>query len=506
MEEFIRSMMYPFFACLLIAGIHVYLGIHVIERKVIFVDLALAQIAAFGAVYGVLLGYSLLENPWAIKSFSLAFALVGTAIFSLTRMRYERVPQEATIGITYAAALAATILASSHLPHGAEEVRELLVGSILWIKGETILYTAILYAGIGSFYYAFGQTFLRISLDPKKAEEEGVSILLWDFLFYATFGLVITTSVAIAGVILVFSYLVIPAAVAVLFADRIRTRLVIGWCVGTLVSFIGVVISYVKDLPSGPTIVISLAASLIIAAVAHFILYSTSKKLQIFKTLAGGMALVLFIGVTLLFRHHDVQDPLQMATSQIKNERLIALRAVEEDPNLWKPMRILLPNLLHDPEPEVRSMTLGLVGQYKEQDYINIVYELLTDSDDRVREAALRCVRSIGDIRSIEPLLESLSTEDDDYIKVETAKMVLELGDPRSIPFLINVMDQGEATQVRKEAYEHISAHLPVHLPFHADLPPEENNGQIEAFRQWWLENMENLGWQPDTKVFEVRE
>ncbi|MDH3216769.1 MAG: metal ABC transporter permease, partial [Candidatus Krumholzibacteria bacterium] len=249
MDEFLRSMTYPFLACLLLAGMHVYLGIHVIERKVIFVDLALAQIAAFGAVYGILLGYEIREDPWAVKGFSLAFAFIGAAVFSLTRTRRERVPQEAIIGITYAVALAASILASAHLPHGAEEMRELLAGSILWVRGDTLVYLAILYVVIGLFHYAFRHRFLLVSMHPEQAMAQGVRIRMWDFLFYVSFGFVVTNSVAIAGVLLVFSYLVIPAVVAVLFAERIGPRLIIGWAVGTLVSFFGVVISYVRDLP-----------------------------------------------------------------------------------------------------------------------------------------------------------------------------------------------------------------------------------------------------------------
>lgn len=149
----LTSMTYPFLACLILTGIHVYLGIHVIERKVIFVDLALATIAALGTVCGVLLGWDIHHDVWQIKAFSLAFTIIGAAVFSLARMRHERIPHEAIIGITYAVALAAVILGSAKLPHGAEEVRELQAGSILWVSGETIFVTALLYAAIGLFHF-----------------------------------------------------------------------------------------------------------------------------------------------------------------------------------------------------------------------------------------------------------------------------------------------------------------------------------------------------------------
>src|SRR5262245_28481949 len=154
----------PFLACLVLSGILVYLGIHVLSRKVIFVDLALAQIAGLGSVYGVLLGWDLHDDAWAVRCFSLAFTFLGAAVFTLTRTRDERVPHEALIGITYAVSLGATILASSHLAHGAEEVSELLAGSILWVRWPTIVATAIAFGVIGAFHWTFRRQFFRISL------------------------------------------------------------------------------------------------------------------------------------------------------------------------------------------------------------------------------------------------------------------------------------------------------------------------------------------------------
>ena len=504
MAEFLGSMIYPFLVCLVLAGIHVYLGIHVITRKVIFVDLALAQIAALGAVYGVLLGYNLREDPWTIKGFSLAFAFVGAAVFSLTRMRRERVPQEAIIGITYAVSLAATILASAHLAHGADEVRELLSGSILWVRGDTILYTALLYTGIGAFHYIFRRRFLLISLNPEQAEAEGINIRLWDFLFYISFGVVVTNAVAIAGVLLVFSYLVIPAVVAVLFADRIGTRLIIGWGIGTLVSFAGVAISYAKDLPSGPTIVVGFAVVLIVAAVIHLIAYSTQRGRQVFKILSGGIAVALFIGISVLLQKDEGHDLFDGVKSPIKNERLAALRILQNDSQLWKQTSSLVQGLLGDPEAEVRSATLDLISLYGAPNHLSVVHMLLTDPDDIVRESALRCVRSMENNSSVKPLLEAIGVEDDEYLEVEMAEALLELGDPRGIPILIALMDDSELRAVRKDAYEHLSVHVPVKFPF--DASADVNDREIEAFRRWWVEYGDDLQWQPGTKVFESKQ
>src|SRR6185503_18314189 len=153
MADFLRLMTLPFLACLVLTGIHVYLGIHVIARKVIFVDLALATIAALGAVWAALLGWDLHEDVWVVKGFSLLFTFLGAAAFSLTRMRQERVPHEAVIGIAYAVALGAIVLGTAKLPHGAEELRDLQTGSILWVSASTIAWTAGLYCVIGLFHW-----------------------------------------------------------------------------------------------------------------------------------------------------------------------------------------------------------------------------------------------------------------------------------------------------------------------------------------------------------------
>ncbi|MFQ5654181.1 MAG: metal ABC transporter permease, partial [Planctomycetota bacterium] len=236
MSELFQAMALPFTACLLLVGIHVYLGIHIIARKVIFVDLALAQIAALGAIWGVLLGYGFHEDPWIVKAFSLLFTILGALLFSMTRPRDRRVPHEAIIGITYAVALAATILASSHLPHGSDEIRDLLAGSILWVEGHTLAITGLLYLGIGGFHLLFRRQFFELSFREEGLAGPLERERLWDFLFYFSFGLVVTSSVAIAGVLLVFSYLVIPALIGVLLAPTLRARLAVGWGVGSLMS------------------------------------------------------------------------------------------------------------------------------------------------------------------------------------------------------------------------------------------------------------------------------
>jgi len=260
----------PFVASLILTGIHAYLGVHVVERGVIFVDLSLAQIAALGATIALLLPISG-GDPHGVVVYwiSLAFTFIGAFVFSTIRSRRARIPQEAIIGICYAVASAASILAMSKATSESEHLKDMLVGNILAVSWAEVLKTALLYGAVGAFHYIFRKQFLAISIDPKAAEASGISIRFWDFLFYASFGFVVTSSVSIAGVLLVFCYLIVPSVAAMLYAERVGTRLAIGWSMGTLVSALGVYLSLMLDLPTGATIVCTFGLVLILMAAAR---------------------------------------------------------------------------------------------------------------------------------------------------------------------------------------------------------------------------------------------
>ncbi|HVP48522.1 MAG TPA: metal ABC transporter permease [Bryobacteraceae bacterium] len=254
----------PFVASLILTGIHAYLGVHVVERGVIFVDLSLAQIAALGTTVAAL--YGLEPHGNGAYWMSLAFTFLGAAVFSTIRGQHARIPQEAVIGICYAVASAAAILAMSKAVQETEHLKEMLVGNILTVSWQEVRKTAIVYGLIGLFHYIFRKKFLAISLDHNGAEAHGLSVRFWDFLFYASFGFVVTSSVAIAGVLLVFCYLIVPSVGAMLYAERIGPRLAIGWTMGTLVSAVGVYLSLKIDLPTGATIVCTFGLVLIVMA------------------------------------------------------------------------------------------------------------------------------------------------------------------------------------------------------------------------------------------------
>jgi zinc/manganese transport system permease protein len=253
-----------FVASLILTGIHAYLGVHVVERGVIFVDLSLAQIAALGLTVAYLAGYDIHTSHQAYL-FSLGFTFIGAAIFAFTRThRKTRIPQEAIIGIVYAVSAAVAILLMSKATQETEHLKEMLVGNILAVSWYEIAKTAVMYSLVGLFHFVFRRRFLLISMDEAEAERQGVKIRLWDLLFYMSFGFVVTSSVAIAGVLLVFCFLIVPSVTAMLFTERLGARLAIGWIMGAVVSAGGVALSFLLDLPTGATIVATFGAALLL--------------------------------------------------------------------------------------------------------------------------------------------------------------------------------------------------------------------------------------------------
>jgi zinc/manganese transport system permease protein len=248
----------PFLACLVLAGIHAYLGLHVLARGVIFVDLAFAQIAALGMAAALLAGHALGSDGAYV--YALAFTAAGAALFSVTRRHAGhagQIPQEAIIGIVYAVAAALTVMVLDRLPQGGDQIKQLLVGDVLAVSPVEVTRTAAVYAAIGLVHWIVRRPLLALSFGRGRRGARA-----WDFLFYFTFGVVVTSSVRIAGVLLVFAYLIVPAVAGALVSDTVRGRLAIGWTVGFAVSVLGLSASYAWDLPPGAAVVATFGAVL----------------------------------------------------------------------------------------------------------------------------------------------------------------------------------------------------------------------------------------------------
>jgi zinc/manganese transport system permease protein len=250
--EVIELLAAPFVLAVLLVGIHAYLGLHVLEREVIFVDISLSQVAALGGAISL---FFVNEKEGASLALGLSLSLCLLVAFALALLkRYEKsVSQEALIGMTYALSSGALILVADKLPHGAEHLKEALVGNILFVTWTQVLETFCIYFVIGILHWLFRKQFWQASRG-----EEGM--FWWDFLFYFLFGIVITFSTRHAGVLVVFSILVAPAALATRYAAGLLPRLFLAWAVGTVGLLAAFLLSYELDLPSGAAIVCTLTS------------------------------------------------------------------------------------------------------------------------------------------------------------------------------------------------------------------------------------------------------
>jgi zinc/manganese transport system permease protein len=251
---------WPIMACVLLPWLLVYLGLHVVQRGIIFIDIAMAQMASLGICLAVLLGIE--SEDWRTLVIALAVTLIGAALFSLTAKRESAVPQEAIIGIAYVVAAAGSVLLLSRSAHGNEEIRNMLVGDITVVGPREVWQCFAVFVAVGIVHYLLRRSFLLVSFDRARAHQEKLEVRWWDFLFYALFGLVVTIFVRVAGVLLVFSYLIVPAVCAMTLARKTGSRLLIGWIVSLVGGIAGLYLSFYGDFPSGAAIVCTFGALL----------------------------------------------------------------------------------------------------------------------------------------------------------------------------------------------------------------------------------------------------
>jgi zinc/manganese transport system permease protein len=468
--------------CLVLTGIHGYLGIHVLARQVIFVDLAMAQIAALGATYALLLGFDPSRHPedaFPAYLFSLGLTLLGAAVFALTRARHERVPQEAVIGIVYASASAIVILMLAKSPTAGEQIKHMLVGNILLIGWPTILKTSVIYAVIGFFHWLCRGTFLKITTDPAAAERDGTRVRLWDFLFYGTFGVVITSSVAIGGVLLVFSFLVVPAAIGMLFSESTRVRVGVAWAAGTTVSVIGILFSFWADLPAGPAVVASFAVVLVAAALCRFIQEARSRIVAALKV-GTAMALVagLVYGTTLLRKRPESHEhPSEFAAlaealaSDDVTRQLDAIHHVEEDP-----------------DPHFAPHVVRLLERTRSDQVIEHAAQVLPLFQD---PAAVAVLKRLGQ-RDLDP-----------FLRVEIAEGILRCRSPDGIPILLDVLEHERAPVVRAAALDVLSRLTGKTFGYEADASLAENAAALTQWHAYWSEHGSHLRWRERLHRFE---
>jgi zinc/manganese transport system permease protein len=268
MTDLSALLLYPFLACCIFVAMHAWLGLHVLRRKVVFADLALAQLSALGGTVAVAAGHSA-SGPAAF-GWALAFTLGGAGLLTATRSVPARVGQEAVTGILYVVASATTVLVVDRSPQGAEHVRRMLVGDILTVGSADVAKLALLY-GLVAAVHALCRRPLLAAAHESTTGRAPATTKLWDFVFYATFGLVVTSSVALAGVLLVFSFLIIPAVIGLSVSDRMGVALCVGWGAGIVASGLGFGASVVFDAPTGAAMVATFAVVLLVALALRFL-------------------------------------------------------------------------------------------------------------------------------------------------------------------------------------------------------------------------------------------
>ncbi|MBN1482307.1 metal ABC transporter permease [candidate division KSB1 bacterium] len=268
--EALLFMSAPFVACLTLIGIHGYFGIHVLKRGIIFIDIAMAQIAALGVTFAFIFHIDH-ESPWTYPV-SLAFVSLAAWFFSSLKCKQPRICMEAIIGISYAVAATAAVLIIDKAAGSHEHTKEMLIGSILWVQWPEIIKSVLVYSLIGGFHVLFRHKFIPLSEDYEAAIKSGMKTRVWDFLFYLSLGIVVMHSVRIGGILIVFAFLIIPSSISALFSTKWLPRIIIGWLTGTVVSLLGLILSWHKDVPSGPAVVLFLGIFLVLAIFARRII------------------------------------------------------------------------------------------------------------------------------------------------------------------------------------------------------------------------------------------
>ncbi len=268
-------MFWPLVACLLFPWLLVYLGTHVVQRGIIFIDIAMAQLASVGICVAVLFHMDL--DSYATFAIALGFTLVGAAVFSFTGKRASKVPQEAIIGISYVVAAAAAVLLLSRSAEGDEEIKNMLVGNILLVSPEDVGKAFALFVAVGIFHVIVRKPMMLVSFNRDQALAQGMRVRWWDFLFYASFGIVVTSFVRIAGVLLVFTYLIVPAVCGIHLAGSFLKRLIVGWIIALIGGALGLFLSFHYDLPSGAAIVCTFGGLLIVVTTLGVLLGRNAK-------------------------------------------------------------------------------------------------------------------------------------------------------------------------------------------------------------------------------------
>lgn len=489
----------PLLSCLAVSGVLVYLGMHVVERKVIFVDLALAQIAALGVMWAILMGYDHETDTLPVSLYSLAFTALGALVFSITRTRHERVPHEALIGIIYVAASAGGLVLADRFALGTEALKELIAGRVALVTPEIVGKLAVTCAVVAAVFVVLHRRLMRISTDPAGAEAAGMFLRGWDFLFYLLFGVLITQCVSVLGVLPVFAYLVIPAVAAAFLFQSVRARLIFGWVFASAISLIGLETARLSQLDPGPTIVCLFAAALVVLGVGLFLRARRFAPRVIVRVAGFAVLFAVFLAGTLVFHKTAPTDELGTAIGFARTgdptrqrQALASFRKFPDAQARWLPL--VLP-MLQDPDRVARGEAVGLLGEVRARGAAAaLAARLAVETDEEVREDVIRALRAIGDPGAVHALADAAAHEAEPDLVVAMGAAAFELAGPgqdgelrRIADALVQVIaDDGAPRAARRDAAEALRAHV--------EIDPAVRDDPAAA--AWWHDHRAQLVWQ----------
>ncbi|MBS1120883.1 MAG: hypothetical protein H6Q90_3111 [Deltaproteobacteria bacterium] len=495
----------PLLSCLAVSGVLVYLGMHVVERKVIFVDLALAQIAALGVMWAILMGYDHETDTLPVTLYSLSFTALGALVFSITRTRNERVPHEALIGIIYVAASAGGLVLADRFALGTEALKELIAGRVALVTPEIVTKLAITCAVIATVFVVLHRKFMRISSDPAAAEAAGMFIRGWDFLFYMLFGMLITQCVSVLGVLPVFAYLVIPAVAAAFLFSSVRARLLFGWAFAGVVSLVGLETARASQLDPGPTIVCLFAGALVLLGVGIFLRTHKFAPRMILRVVGFAVLFAAFLGGTLMFRKSSPTDELETAVEFARSgdptKQRQAMESFRRFPDVqarWVPLVV---PMLEQPDRVAREAAAVLLGETRAREAVAPIGKRLgAEPEAAVRESMVRALRTIGDPAAAHVLADAAAREPEPDLVVAMGLAAFELAssghdaDLRSAAdALVKVMsDDGAPHAARRDASDVLRAHVAFDPTCHDDA----------TAASWWHDHRDALTWQASKHRF----
>jgi len=474
----------------------------VISRNVLFVDLALAQVATLGSTVAYLYGFEMADPLTYFVS--LAFAIGGAWFFTVARVRENRVPQEAIIGLAFAIASAGAILLSAENPHGAEHLRDIMAGSILVVSPGEVIHAAIYYGVIAVFHWVFRKQFLLVSMDRDAAVKQGMRVQLWDFLFYLSFAIVITSSVRIAGVLLVFILLVAPAVCGAMFAHGIRNRLLIGWGCGIFATIGGLMMSSRMDWPPAPAISCVFAVILVGSGVAGSIAFAPKKAKAVAK-FAGVAAALVLVGFGLrAFLGSNFAWSLKA-----KEEHQAPSSGSEKDHSHGKPEHGTggtkgdLLGALHDEHDNVRAKAAEELAKLKDPSVVPNLIQALKDPSTAVKEKVAEALGTLGRPEAKDALEAALAVKsEDEWVNLREAEALVRCGGSKGMTALLRMAGEADAGLVRSEALKKALAFAG--RPAVKSPGGAESKAALADLAAWWKEAEAKARWDVATGRFVI--